>query len=120
MSRVSKVVDDELNANYIHTKGVTYQIECLTEFDPSNSDSIDARTLCELVSELLQHFDAIYNLKSKGVNVQSSGDVRPSYTIMDTEQFESTPSFDFKVNYNALFTKVSPSTDQVTGTITGV
>lgn len=106
-----------MTAEYRHAEGLVYQIECLTDYDPADENSISAFHLLTLIKRLLQHYDAIKSLKDKGTFVQNCGDVRPSYTILDRGVFESNPSFDFTVNYSSRYSKSAPSTDQIIGTI---
>lgn len=117
--RTNSINSTDLTANYTHILGTSYQIECLTNFEPG-SDNYVAVDLLGILSNLMQHYDAISNLKKLGVFVESCGAIRPSYTIMDQGLHESTPSFDLKLTYNSKFAKLTPSTSTVTGTIEGL
>lgn len=120
MQRKDNVVADEIQATYTHSNLITFQIDCLTDFDPSDVSSIDGNNFAQTINELLGHFDALSSLRSKGVSIVNCGSVRPSDTIMDAGLYESTPSFDLQINYNSQRTKTLPGTSTVSGTINRV
>ncbi len=109
--------ETELTASYKHNNTMTVQIDCLTDYDPADEDSIDANNFIQTIYELLKQFDALSSLRDKGVSIINCGAVRPSYTIMDSGFYESTPSFDLQINYNSQRSKVVPSTNTVSGDI---
>jgi hypothetical protein len=117
MQRKDNVVVDEIQATYTHSNLMTFQIDCLTDFDPSDSSSIDGNNFAQTIKELLGHFDALLSLRGKGVSIVNCGAVRPSYTILNAGLYESTPSFDLQINYNSQRTKLLPSTGVVNGTM---
>lgn len=116
MQRTDDTSGTELEATYTHSNLMTIQIDCLTDFDPSDSSSIDGNNFAQTIKELLGHFDALSSLRSKGVSIVNCGAVRPSYTILNAGLYESTPSFDLQINYNSQRTKTLPSTSTVSGT----
>jgi len=117
MTKESRIDGEDLKADYTHNKILTWQVDCLTDFDPTDIDSIDANNFCETINDLLGHFDAIYRLRNSGVSIVNCSAVRPSYTILNSDSYESTPSFDLQINYNSQYTKTVPSTSTVTGGI---
>lgn len=115
MTKTNRIDGEELKADYTHSQMLTWQVDCLTYFDPSDINSIDAHNLCQTINDLMGHFDALKSLRDQGVSIVNCGAVRPSYTIMDSDTYESTPSFDLQINYNSQYTKTVPSTSEVTG-----
>lgn len=100
-----------------HTKQKTYQINALTEFNPSTGVGMPAQELAHTVHDMLEHPDAIRALKNKGVNVLSCNAVRPLYWQNEQDEFEPIPSFDIVVNYVTEYVKPVPIITEVTGDI---
>lgn len=120
MSKTTRIDIDQLKTDYLHNKIITFQIDCLTDFDHSDINSIDANNFSEIVNNLLMHFDALKTLREKGVSVVTVGAVRPSYNILNSGVYESAPSFDLQINYNSQYTKDENGTSEVIGEYYGV
>ncbi len=101
----SQQPDESLGLTINHVKQKTYQISALSDFDPANPSDIPAHDLAHIVADTLEHPDSIRALKSAGVNILSCTPVRPAFDLNESDQWESTPSFDVVVSYNTQYTK---------------
>ncbi|CAH6969304.1 hypothetical protein VCHA30O60_50142 [Vibrio chagasii] len=98
-----------------------YQIDFLVDFDPSDELTIPAYDLAEDLSNILQHPDSIRNLRLKGVSLLSCSDVRPEFTINDSDLTGSTPSFDIEISYTKSYEKeVGVISDVINNKVEGI
>lgn len=101
-------------------RSVTYQIDCLADYQPQNQDDIEAQDLCYAVRELLMHLDAIQTLTDLGINIESSTNIRPTFSVTSEREFESTPSFDIKLSYNSSYIKQTSVIESIDGSLNKV
>lgn len=117
----SRGYDEPTPDNYTitvnHVKQKTYQIGCITDFNPAVDADIVAQDLAAIVNDMIKQPDAILALKAGGVNILSAGPVRPSFGINESDEYESMPNFDIVVNYNTEYIKTIPIITDVIGEI---
>ncbi len=100
-----------------HVKQKSYQISILTDFDPATMTVLPAHDVAQILNDMIQQPDSIRALKAGGVNIQQCTDVRPSFELNESEQWQSMPSFDITVSYNATYTKPIPAIIDTAGDI---
>lgn len=88
-----------LSRSDLQHKSKTIQVSVLHYFDESDSNLMTTEDMGQLVRDLLDSPDAIFNLRAKNVYVQELGDVRPVFFVNDADRNESAPNFDLIVNY---------------------
>ena len=76
--------------------------------------------MTNLVRDLLDSPDSIKSLRSKGVFLESAGDVRTIFTTNETDRYESTPNFDLTVVYESSILKNSGYVDHADSRIARV
>lgn len=100
-----------------HVKQKSYQISILTHFDSETMLILPAHELAQVLNDMIQQPDSIRALKAAGVNIQQCTDVRPSFDLNESEQWQSMPTFDITVSYNATYTKPIPAIIDTQGSI---
>ncbi len=97
--------DDVFTRTHSLVRRVTYQVDCLSDYDPSDDTSLEANDLAQAINELIMTADSIESLTSLDLAIESVTTVRPSYSITSEAQYESTPSFDITLTYNVEYAK---------------
>lgn len=99
--------DDEtqVERSYRTIRPVTYQIECLANFDIADDESLEGMDLAQMTREMLDQLDTIEQLTEIGIFMESATMVRPSFSVNNESQFESSPSFDLVLTYNSVYVK---------------
>ncbi|CAH7182194.1 hypothetical protein VCHA50P417_20488 [Vibrio chagasii] len=97
-----------------------YQIDLLVDFDPRDTTVIPAYDLAEDLSNLLQHPDSVAGLLEDGIGIVSCSDVRPEFTINESDLTGSTPSFDITINYAKRYEKEVGTISNVKDNIKGI
>lgn len=100
-----------------HVKQKAYQISCLVDFDPSDLNNFPASDLAQIINDMLQQTDAIKNLRDAGVFLHECQPVRPVFVVNGANEYESEPSFDIVVSYNAVYSKTYDVIEDVQGTV---
>ncbi len=93
------------NRTYENIRRVTYQVNCLADYDEYDDTSLEAQDLAQAVNELIMQLDSIESLIGLDLNMQSVTSVRPSFTVNNQQNYESTPSFDMTLTYNVEYAK---------------
>ena len=104
----------------IQHKSKLIQVSVLHSFDESDVNASTPEDMANLVRDLIDSPDCIKNLRDDGVFLQDAGDVRPVFTVNDTDRNESTPNFDIVLNYASDIVKESEIIDTVAPVVVGV
>lgn len=103
--------------DFTHVKQKSFQISTLVDFDPSDLNDIPANDLAQIINDTLQQTDAIKNLRDAGVFLHECQPVRPIFVVNGANEYESEPSFDIVVSYNAVYSKPYDIIEDVQGTV---
>lgn len=108
--------DDYVERTHYHIRRRVLQIECWSDFDPSDLNSLEGEDLAGIVRELLCQQEVLEELTEKSIYLQRTGAVRPIFAVNDQEQYQSTPSFDLTLTYNRKVTKDRARVVSIDGT----
>ena len=106
--------------NYQHVKAKSYQISCLVDFDYADVEAIPAHDLAQIINDMLQQRDAARNLRTKGVQVQECSNVRPTFSVNNSDNYESEPSFDITIIYQSSYTKEIETIEETVNPLIGI
>ena len=112
-----------------YTQGVTFdrtdfqqksksmQVSVIHSFNEADINARTPEDMADLIHDLLDSPDAIFNLRAKGIFLQNVGDVRPVFFTNNNDRNESVPNFDVKLNYSSSITKVAGYVDHAVGEV---
>lgn len=91
---------------------VTYQIDAVSNVDdPDDFNILSPGDLAEAAADGLSMAEAREYLLSQGLTLERITEIRPSYTLDENEQHESSPSFDVTICYKRTYNnQVHPAT----------
>ena len=69
---------------------------------------------------MLQQRDAARNLRAKGVQVQECSNVRPTFSVNNSDNYESEPSFDITIIYQSSYTKEIETIEETVNPTIGI
>ena len=86
---------ETVETQFIQTQ---FQVNVFAEDDPTNTTSMTAKDLCNIVRMLIQSYKFTQAMTAVGVGVQLPSPIRAPYFVNDRDQYEQNPSFDFTVS----------------------
>lgn len=95
----STMVDSELQ-----TWLATYQVNALAKQDLSDTTSLTAADIVRAVRNIMQSSKTIARLRTEGLAILRVNELRNPSFVDDNGQFEYSPSFDFTLTYDELYT----------------
>ncbi len=87
--------EDAVNRTYTEIEHGVYQIECYANYDSSDSTSLEGMDLAKTVRNMLMQQDTIEQFTAIGIYPENCTKVRPSFSVNNSGQYESTPSLIF-------------------------
>lgn len=93
------MVDTELQ-----TWEVTYQVNALSIQDPADVSSLTAADIVRVIRQIMQSTATINLLHASGIGILRVNDLRNPSFVNDEDRFEYSPSFDFTITYDELYT----------------
>lgn len=103
---------DNDNEVIVHTEKQwiesTFQIDALAPQDPNDSAKMTASDLVNVVAQIMQTDSTLAALRAQNVGIYRITDIRNPFFTDDKERFEASPSFDFTVTYEQVYTSQTP------------
>lgn len=101
----------------------TFQCGALLQPDPTSPTTVPGFTAGDLVlasSQALQSDVGLLALQTAGVQIYRITDIRQPAFKDDRDEFEYSPSFDFTLTFENVYTSETPSTADISGQPTAV
>jgi hypothetical protein len=111
------LIGGSVERTYHHIRRRVIQLDCLADYDLEDVNSLEASDLSGILRDMMKQQDFIEDLTNLNINLISVSGVRPVFSINQSEQYESAPSFDVTFTYNAVYNKEILTISDITSTI---
>lgn len=114
------LTENSIERAYHHIRRRVIQLDCLADYDLEDVNSLEASDLSGILRDMMKQQDVIEELTNLNINVISVSGVRPVFSINQSEQYESEPSFDVTFTYNTVYNKEILTISGVSGAVNDV
>jgi hypothetical protein len=114
--RRDTVVNDDLNTmteTELQTWEVTYQVNAMSIQDPANVNQLTASDILKVVRQTIQSSAFISSIKAEGLGILRVNELRNTPFVNDKDRYEYSPSFDFTLTHDELYTVAAPVVETV-------
>lgn len=118
--RDSILVADEMVDVELQTWEVLYQVNAMSIQDAADLNQLTASDILKVVRQTMQSSAFITSLKLQGLGILRVNALRNIPFVNDKDRFEYSPSFDFTLTYDELYTIGSPVVESFEYNIKGV
>lgn len=105
--------DSVMRDTELQTFTATYQVNALAIQDPKSLTSLTAMDILKAVRQTLQSSQTIAGLRVNGLAILRVNELRNPSFVDDKGRFEYSPSFDFTLTYDELYTAEGPVVETV-------
>jgi hypothetical protein len=113
-------IDDKQIHTELQRYETHYQVDALVTQDPRDLNSLTASDVVNFVRQILQSSATIETLVQNEVGIYRIGEIRNPYFSDDRDQFEASPSFDFVLTHNQVYSNEVNGTNIIECDILGV
>lgn len=97
----------------LQTYEQTYQVNALSAQDPTDVNKLTASDLVKVVRQIVQSSAFIASIRASGLGILRVNELRNPAFVNDKDRFEYSPSFDFTLTYDELYTTGAPVVETV-------
>jgi hypothetical protein len=90
-----------------------YQVNAMSIQDPADVNQLTASDILKVVRQTLQSSAFIASIKAHGLAILRVNELRNTPFVNDKDEYEYSPSFDFTLTYDELYTVAAPIVETV-------